>query len=1068
MHSINNSSVPTNKKKFFIKRKELNFVGFPKIHFPFLQRNQSNFNNYQEAKLIKKYNANFAKIKNNSSNMIYNQKILRLKSSSGNHINNIIKKNRKTTDNVTKNPNNKIFENLNTIWSYSSLTKIWTEFNISESYKDFFNLILNKLNEEEREDMCLKEFKELSELKNNINSLMKEIQIRKKSLENLFKLNNLLKEDENSEENSPNEQIIKEISEQIINLRLHSVNICFKMKKIKNKIYEGYIYGKFDLDDISKIFGFDKDYLIKMKEEMNFLKDGKIKLYFNIGYNPDPFLTKVSENTNNANNKFSSNLIPMSKELEESIKQCNYFIYQELIYFQTNNNRNINLIYNQEAYNTKNNNNNLKEIYNEAQTEEENNADVIKYKEDNDNINLENNNEFNNQKFFSDRVEKVITKERDESLLFEEKRINMNDIINEKINNKKTKLDKQKIFSKNSEKKSDKLSESQLSKVSYLTSNATKRGKISNSYSNKNLKIIIYEGYIHYFEENYFKEYFKQISQQQIKMFNLKNKLMNNMTNGISPFLLLVKEDNYNINIFNKQIKEKENIYGICAFNYTKQNQKLKIRINHISAVVDYNYSDYKENLKIIYCYIINYLINEFCFEEIFIEFSKSNLNEEIYNIFNELDFTEKSILISKNQIKSNGGEDSSNNGQMKLNYLVYKNKIELDDSDKKSISLFYGNNLFYFFDSILLCNTEKEFDMNNYNGIDIIPKDIKEMNNIKYKDSEIYINITAINSLFQSNKGNDISKLYHRITSLDKLMKIFLLNKIDKNEIPLSAAENRFNIIGFVLDKIINSILINSSKLINNYNFFTCDSFLDEVSGIYYNFMRPSIMYELSDESIQINCYIIVNGTFAISFIKFDNNLIYEEILNKKNLYNQVNDIFKELISTNKMNILKNRMMWIPCFHSYRHLKCLINNSFFTAHEYIQISNKIINTKQRRKKEKSYELFYNNNLNSFLIEPQLNNDIIIDNNFIICIFNNAELFNKINNNKNDISIKNKKRISSAFSPDNKEDININEENPELFSENKNNDKEITKIRDEEFPNIIFLNYIRKKDFIKA
>ena len=59
--------------------------------------------------------------------------------------------------------------------------------------------------------------------------------------------------------------------------------------------------------------------------------------------------------------------------------------------------------------------------------------------------------------------------------------------------------------------------------------------------------------------------------------------------------------------------------------------------------------------------------------------------------------------------------------------------------------------------------------------------------------------------------------------------MKIFLLNKIDKNEIPLSAAENRFNIIGFVLDKIINSILINSSNLINNYNFFTCDSFLDE-----------------------------------------------------------------------------------------------------------------------------------------------------------------------------------------------------------------------------------------------
>ena len=544
---------------------------------------------------------------------------------------------------------------------------------------------------------------------------------------------------------------------------------------------------------------------------------------------------------------------------------------------------------------------------------------------------------------------------------------------------------------------------------------------------------------------------------------------MPNMIGAISPFLLLVKEENYNINIFNKQVKEKENIYGCCVFNYIKQNHKLKIKISHISALVDYNYSDYKDNLKIIYENIINYIINEFFFDLIFIEFSKSNLNEEIYNIFKEMDFCEKTVSISKNQIKSNGGEDSSNNGQIKLNYLVYKNKNELDDSNKSSISDFYGNNLFYFFNSILLCNTDKEFDINNYNGIDIIPKDIKEINNLKYRDSEIYINITAINSLFQSSKSQNISKLYHRITSLDKLMKIFLLNKIDKNEIPLSAAENRFNIIGFVLDKIINSILINSSKLINNYNFFSSDSFLDETTGIYYNFMKPFLLYELSDESIQINCYIIVNGSFAVIFIKFDDNMIYEEILNTKNLYNQVNDIFKDLISNNKINILKNKMIWIPCFHSYRHLKCLINNSFFTVHEYIQISNKIINTQQRKKKEKAYELLFNNNLNSFLIEPQINNDIIIDNNFIIGIINNAEFFNKINNNKNDISTSNKNRITSAFSSENKRDISdLNQEKKDLIIENSKNIKEINKINFEEFPNIIFLNYIRKSDFINV
>ena len=65
------------------------------------------------------------------------------------------------------------------------------------------------------------------------------------------------------------------------------------MKKIKNKIYEGYLKGKYDLDIISKTYGFDKDYIIKLKEEMKFLKTGKIGLFFNIGKSPDPFLIKT-------------------------------------------------------------------------------------------------------------------------------------------------------------------------------------------------------------------------------------------------------------------------------------------------------------------------------------------------------------------------------------------------------------------------------------------------------------------------------------------------------------------------------------------------------------------------------------------------------------------------------------------------------------------------------------------------------------------------------------------------------------------------------------------------------
>ena len=1061
MYTINNQNKSSQRRKIFIKGKDVNIVGFPKINFPFLPRQKSNINILKDKKNFNKYHQNLSKLKNNSySNLKFKEKISRFKSPPEKQFYNLMPDNKNSTENMLKSPDNNL-ENLNNISNYNSLIEIWSDFNISESYKKFFNIILNKLSEEEREELCLRELKELSELKNNIFLLIKEINLRKQILTKLSELNNILNRDLVTDVNSPDNMTLKEIGEQIVNLRMHSINICFKMKKIKNKIYEGCLYGKFNLDIISKRYGFDKDYIIKMKEEMKFLKKGKFGLFFNIGKSPDPFLTKSSENVINSKTDSSFYFIPMTKEVNESIKECNYFIYQELIHYQTNKNRlygfinypNVNI----EKRNSFHESNN--ESISEKNLNDKNYVNNILLNTDNikaqDNIKS-----FNNRKNSSDSLSKANKKEKDESILFEENRINMNDILEERINNKVS-SQRQKSISKNSDKKQERLSDSQISKISYYASESTKRGK----QSNKNLKVIIYEGYIHYFEENYYTEYFSFIPEQEIKMFNLQNHLSSNMLTGLTPFLLLVKDENNN----NKQSKDIDNIFGICAFNYVKINNKLKIRINHISALVDFNYNDYVDNLRIIYHSILNFIINEFCFDEISIEYSKKDFNEEIYNIFKEFDFFKKSISISNNQIRSNGGEDAVNNGQIKLNYLIYKNKIELDDSTRKSLSSLYGNNLIHVFNSILLCNSGKEPNIDNYNGIEMVPKEIEDIKDLKYKDSELYINLFAIENLFQSNKKNNISKLYNRISSLDELMKIFLSYKIDKNEIPLSAAENRFNVVGFVLNKLINNILINSSKLINNYNFFTSDSFLEENSGIYYNFIKSNNIYELYYDKKQFSFYIINNSNFAMFFIKFENQEIVKEILKGKNLYNQVNDLFKYLISKKKLNILKNKTLWIPCFQSFKHLKCLINNTFFTVHEYIQISNKIINTYERRTKEKFYEVLFQSGLNSFLIEPQINKDIIIDNNFIIGIINNANYFNKFIIDKNDIINDNREKIISTYSSENKLDYVNNKEN-ELNSilENQQNDNDINKVSSEEFPNIIFLNYIKNSDFIKS
>ena len=117
-------------------------------------------------------------------------------------------------------------------------------------------------------------------------------------------------------------------------------------------------------------------------------------------------------------------------------------------------------------------------------------------------------------------------------------------------------------------------------------------------------------------------------------------------------------------------------------------------------------------------------------------------------------------------------------------------------------------------------------------------------------------------------------------------------------------------------------------------------------------------------------------------------------------------------------------------------------------------------------KKEKAYELLFSNNLSSFNMEPEENNDIILDNNFFIGIINNADYFNKIYNNK---SFEEKENLDSVFSPEDKIDIMNNNENIQNFDiqiQEENN--EIKNIKEEEFPNIIFLNYIKRTEFIQA
>ena len=148
----------------------------------------------------------------------------------------------------------------------------------------------------------------------------------------------------NKNKNENNEEILNKISNLIEQLRETTVDVCYAMKKLKNDVYNVNNLGKYNFDLLSKKSKFDKNYLIKMKGELSFLKEGNAKNYFNLNDDKSPFLSKASEDNNNMINniintndkKLCKRIVPLKEEIKEYIEERNYYIYQELIAYQQN------------------------------------------------------------------------------------------------------------------------------------------------------------------------------------------------------------------------------------------------------------------------------------------------------------------------------------------------------------------------------------------------------------------------------------------------------------------------------------------------------------------------------------------------------------------------------------------------------------------------------------------------------------------------------------------------------------------------------------------------------------
>ncbi len=211
---------------------------------------------------------------------------------------------------------------------------LWDDLCVLESYKELFQVVLSQLELNEKIDFYQSEIDTLNLFRGILIKLKNSIKERNNCLLELKNLNKQLSEVLKNKSPESNEEIFEFISNEIQKLRKCTINIVNSFVNFRKEINQFSMDGKYNINRLEKRFCFDRNYLIKMKEELHFIKDGYIKFFFDVNDDNSPFLIKASES--NSNDSFIRK-VPITEDEREEIKKCQFLIYQDLIFYQNRN-----------------------------------------------------------------------------------------------------------------------------------------------------------------------------------------------------------------------------------------------------------------------------------------------------------------------------------------------------------------------------------------------------------------------------------------------------------------------------------------------------------------------------------------------------------------------------------------------------------------------------------------------------------------------------------------------------------------------------------------------------------
>ena len=223
------------------------------------------------------------------------------------------------------------------------------------------------MNEEAQKEFLVMEAENLENLENFLKTMQSHIENREKTILLLKKLIEVIEKQFISLNLEIRDNILNDFFQALSAYRINTVKVVEYIEAFRQIFTHAINRGKFHERVLMKKFGllneecvsrYKGNYLLKLINDINFLKKSRVNGYknlnLNFGNNDDPFLLNVSE------------VIPISKDYYPRIKQGQYIIMQEIIYEQINSdtiNNDIDNILNINV-NRSNKKQNLKEINN--------------------------------------------------------------------------------------------------------------------------------------------------------------------------------------------------------------------------------------------------------------------------------------------------------------------------------------------------------------------------------------------------------------------------------------------------------------------------------------------------------------------------------------------------------------------------------------------------------------------------------------------------------------------------------------------------------------------------------